>query len=328
MSRFASTAMAAALVLAGLSTVANLHASSGAPRSSGAGDQHGGASPQHGAAKAQHRVDQDQAESHAAAARQLPRARHDAPATDQSHGTQRGGASHGAGGGQRSAAHWGYTGEYGPSRWAEVKPEFETCAAGKEQSPIDIKTSEVERANLTPIEFDYLSSPLKILDNGHTIQVNYAPGSFITVAGEQYQLLQFHFHRPSEERVNGKSYEMVAHFVHKNSAGKLAVVGVLLQRGRENELISTLWRNLPSEIGRELAVPADIDAAQLLPDNQAYFNFAGSLTTPPCSEGVNWFVLKTPVDVSAAQVARFAKSYRLNSRPVQALNQRVVRESM
>jgi carbonic anhydrase len=219
--------------------------------------------------------------------------------------------------------HWGYEGEGGPAAWASLDPEFSACKLGHLQSPIDIHGANV--ADLPAIHFEYRPSPLKIIDNGHTIQVNYAPGSAIEVGGTRYELIQFHFHRPSEEKINGKAHAMVAHLVHRDAAGKLAVVAVLLDKGGASELIDTLWKNLPKEKEKESDV-ADvrIDASLLLPADRRYYTFAGSLTTPPCSEGVTWFVLKTPLKIADAQTATFARIYPHNARPTQALHGRLV----
>jgi carbonic anhydrase len=225
-------------------------------------------------------------------------------------------------------AHWAYSGPTGPNKWGEIDEQFGTCSLGQVQSPIDIRSDEAQLATLDPIQFDYKVSPLKIIDNGHTIQVNYAPGSSIAVGGTRYELLQFHFHRPSEERVNGKPYDMVAHLVHKDAAGQLAVVGVLLEKGAQRPVLQQVFDHLPGEKGKEVAVPGvSIDLTNLLPSKRAYYTFTGSLTTPPCSEGVTWFVLKQPSQVSADQVARFGQIYAMNARPVQPLNGRRVRMS-
>jgi carbonic anhydrase len=223
-------------------------------------------------------------------------------------------------------AHWSYEGAHGPKHWGTMQSDYSTCKLGHQQSPIDIRATRKEK--LPPLEFAYQPSPLKIIDNGHTIQVNYAPGSSVTINGVRYDLLQFHFHKPSEERINGRSYPMVAHLVHKNAEGKLGVVAVLFKQGAENPLVKTLWDALPSEKGQQQE-PAgvSIDIASLLPQAQGYYNFPGSLTTPPCSEEVNWFVLKQPVEMSAAQLKRFATLYKHNARPVQPLNGRTVLES-
>jgi carbonic anhydrase len=223
--------------------------------------------------------------------------------------------------------HWSYQGGSGPAKWSALEPEFKTCGIGKTQSPIDIRDDATQKAQLQPIAFDYKPAPLHIIDNGHTVQVNYAPGSFITVQDHRYELQQFHFHKPSEEKINGKASDMVAHLVHKDSDGKLAVVAVLLKSGSPNALIATLWKNLPKEKNKEVDVPAvEINAADLLPaDKAAYYTFTGSLTTPPCSEDVTWFVLKAPSSISKDEIARFARVYPMNARPTQPLNGREVR---
>ena len=225
-------------------------------------------------------------------------------------------------------SHWSYAGATGPAKWGTLEKEYSTCGLGKTQSPIDISDDVAKKTDLPAINFDYKASPLKIIDNGHTIQINYAPGSVITVAGKQYELVQFHFHKPSEEKLNGKSYDMVAHLVHRDQQGALAVVAVLFAANNANPLIKTLWDNLPKKKEIETVVDAvKINVADLLPTNKAYYTFAGSLTTPPCSEGVTWFVLKTPTSISTDEVARFARSYPMNARPVQPLNGREVRAS-
>jgi len=230
--------------------------------------------------------------------------------------------------GAESGPHWSYTGKTGPTHWGALEHEYDNCGLGKTQSPIDIRDAAAKKAELPAIEFAYQATPLKIIDNGHTVQVNYAPGSFITVGGKQYELVQFHFHKPSEEKLNGKSYAMVAHLVHKDEDGKLAVVAVLLATGSKNPFIKTLWDNLPKDKKAEHAVDAvSINVADLLPKDRAYYTFTGSLTTPPCSEGVTWFVLKHSASISADEVARFGKLYPMNARPVQPLNGREVSTS-
>jgi carbonic anhydrase len=224
--------------------------------------------------------------------------------------------------------HWSYEGAAGPAKWGTLEKDFSACGSGKAQSPIDIRDDAATKATLPPINFDYKASTLKIIDNGHTIQVNYAPGSFITVGGKQYELVQFHFHKPSEEHLNGKSYDMEAHLVHRDQQGHLAVVAVLLSTAGANPLIQTLWDNLPKKKETESVMNAvKINVANLLPTSKAYYTYVGSLTTPPCTEGVTWFVLKNPTMISADEIARFAKSYPMDARPVQPLNGREVKGS-
>jgi carbonic anhydrase len=224
------------------------------------------------------------------------------------------------------AHNWDYSESKGPSHWGDLSPEFVPCRKGHRQSPIDIRNP--QKADLPPIEFDYQPSPLHIIDNGHTVMINYGPGSFISVGGKKYALKQFHFHRPSEETIDGKGYEMVVHLVHADQEGKLAVVAVLLQRGEDNPLVRELWNNLPEEKEKEEDLDGlQIDIAGLLPTNRGYYTYSGSLTTPPCSENVTWFVLKHPVPISAAEIQQFSKLYRHDTRPTQPLYGRIVLES-
>lgn len=221
---------------------------------------------------------------------------------------------------------WSYEGDHGPAHWGDLKSDYALCKTGKNQSPIDIASA--VKTDLPPIQFAYQPAQLRIINNGHSIQVNYPEGSFITVGGKPYQLVQFHFHHPSEEKIRGKNFDMVAHLVHKSAEGNLAVVAVLIKKGQANAFIETLWEHLPKEEGME-EVPANvtIDALRLLPAQRGYYTYTGSLTTPPCTEGVAWFVLKTPIESSSAQINRFAHFYKHNARPVQPLDGRVVSES-
>lgn len=226
---------------------------------------------------------------------------------------------------EHAAAHWDYKGEGGPAAWGGLKPEFSLCGSGKRQSPIDIRDGIA--VDLEPVQFDYRASGFRVIDNGHTIQVNVAPGNTINVAGRRWDLLQFHFHRPSEERIDGRQFDMVAHLVHKDSDGKLAVVAVLLDRGAAQPLIQTVWNNLPLEKGEEYAPRAVIDLNHLLPPDRRYFTYMGSLTTPPCSEGVLWMVMRTPVQVSQDQVDIFSRLYPMNARPIQQAAGRLIKQS-
>lgn len=220
---------------------------------------------------------------------------------------------------------WSYEGEGGPANWARLHGDYAACATGKRQSPIDIR--EGIRVNLEAIKFDYRSTQFRIIDDGRTVQVNVGAGMGLTVMGKRYELQQLRFRRPAEERINGHVYDMSAHLVHRNGEGQVAVVAVLLEKGGEHSLIQTLWNNLPLEQDVEVAPEDAIDLATLLPESRAYWTYMGSLTTPPCSEGVLWIVLKQPLQVSAEQVAIFSRVYRSNVRPVQATNGRLIKES-
>lgn len=222
------------------------------------------------------------------------------------------------------AAHWEYEGEHGPKQWGKLDKDYATCGLGKHQSPVDIRKAET-RADLSDLTFNYVSAPFKLINNGHTVQVNNSEGGTLSIGGHSYKLAQFHFHTPSEERINGKPYDMVAHLVHKDDAGKLAVVAVLIKRGKENAALKPVFDNMPISAGPQHTVEGvNINFADLLPSKRGYYHFEGSLTTPPCSEGVAWYVLNTPVEASSAQIKQLRALYPHNARPVQPLNDRVV----
>ncbi len=223
------------------------------------------------------------------------------------------------------ATHWEYAGTGGPETWGQMKPEFSKCSTGLRQSPIDIRDG--IKVELDPVRFDYKPSAFRVIDNGHTVQVNVGAGNSIEVMGRRYELLQFHFHRPSEERINGKQFDMVVHLVHKDLDGRLAVVAVLLDRGAAQPLIQSVWNNLPLEKGEEVPARTQLNLNDLLPPERNYFTYMGSLTTPPCSEGVLWMVMKQPVPVSAEQIGIFARLYPMNARPIQSASGRLIKES-
>jgi carbonic anhydrase len=224
--------------------------------------------------------------------------------------------AHGAG--EKHAAHWDYEGAMGPENWGK---EFPTCGRGKSQAPLNIKGPfEKVRFSVAP---DYKQGQLKIVNNGHTIQVNVPVGSKIRIDGRAYDLLQFHFHRPSEEHIDGKPSAMVVHFVHKNLEGELAVLGVMLREGNENPGIKTLWTHAPPKEGPEV-VPDGVmfNPANLLPREMDFFHYDGSLTTPPCTEKVKFFILKSQVNISKEQVSDFP--FKMNARPIQPANGRPI----
>ena len=226
---------------------------------------------------------------------------------------------------------WAYTGPTGADHWGDLDPDYALCGTGREQSPIDIRHA--ERAELPPIRFEYKAGPLEyLINNGYTIRVNYhdAPGSgnFLIVGDRQYHLTQFHFHRPSEEYVRGKPYAMEVHLMHESADGKVAGVAVLLRAGRANATIQQIWDHMPMTKGREHEIPGvEIDPAGLLPHDTSYFRYVGSLTAPPCTEGVTWMVLRTPVEVAPEQIEAFARLYPHDVRPLQLLNGRRVQTS-
>jgi len=223
-------------------------------------------------------------------------------------------------------AHWAYDGKDGPEKWATLDPAYSECKVGHHQSPIDIRHA--QKADLPPIQFDYAPSLLTIVDNGHTVMVNYEPGSFITVGDHRYQLTQFHFHHPSEEHINGKVFDMEVHLVHEDASGNTAVVAVLMKAGKVNPALEAMWDHLPKEKDKVATIEGVlVNAADLLPVNRGYYTFIGSLTTPPCTEGVTWFVLKTPEEISSGEVEVFARLYPHDTRPTQKLEGRAIRES-
>ena len=224
---------------------------------------------------------------------------------------------------EHEAATWGYEGEREPSTWGELRPEFKMCALGKFQSPVNIVPTFL--ANLPDLVFDYKESPLQILNNGHTVQVNFPEGSSLKVGSASYRLLQLHLHTPSENTINGRSYPMEVHLVHKTSDGILGVVGVVVERGESNSAVEKIWRYLPlSKAGPATHKDVVVNAAELLPGDLRYYRFMGSLTTPPCTEGVNWYVLQEPIHVSQKQIEKFRHAFPMNARPVQSLNSRMI----
>jgi len=216
--------------------------------------------------------------------------------------------------------HWSYEGDTGPAHWGDFSA---TCAQGMQQSPINIEMSDVIKGDLKPIGFHYDTSGTSIKNNGHAIQVNIPQGRYIVVDGERFNLLQFHFHSPSEEQINGKNLDMVAQLVHANAKGELAVVAVLFKKGKSNPALAKVWKKMPEHVGKSVNVMS-IDVAALLPADKGYYHFMGSLTTPPCSENVKWYVLKSPVSIGAKQMKKFHGLYNGTNRPVQPLNGRVV----
>ena len=219
---------------------------------------------------------------------------------------------------EKHVAHWDYEGEMGPEHWGK---EFPTCGKGKSQAPLNIKGPfEKVRFSVAP---DYKQGQLKIVNNGHTIQVNVPVGSKIRIDGRAYDLLQFHFHRPSEEHIDGKPSAMVVHFVHKSPEGELAVLAVMLREGNENPGIKTLWTHAPKSEGPEV-VPDGVmfNPANLLPREMDFFHYDGSLTTPPCTEKVKFFILKSQVNIGKEQVTDFP--FKMNARPIQAPNGRPI----
>lgn len=218
-------------------------------------------------------------------------------------------------------AHWSYSGDTGPENWAKLSPKFADCA-GKNQSPIDLK--DFVEADLERIKINYTSEQ-EVINNGHTVKVGYGGGGGIEVDGMNFRLLQFHFHAPSENHIMGKSYAMEAHLVHMNEHGELAVIAVMFEEGQENSELAKIWRTMPKRAGDKSTLSSVANADKLLPSDRDYYRFSGSLTTPPCTEGVRWLVMKRPLTASSEQIKEFEYVMRHpNNRPIQARNGRVV----
>jgi carbonic anhydrase len=226
---------------------------------------------------------------------------------------------------------WTYAdGPRGPERWSTLDPDYAPCNSGKAQSPVDIR--DAVPASLAPLRFDYHRRPVGyVINNGAAIRVDYhdppGAGDALEVGARRYQLTQFHFHRPSEELIDGRRYDMVLHLMHKAADGEVAGVAVLIVAGHANANVQRLWEHMPAHEG-QIAVPGlELDPADLLPVNRGYYEYSGSQTAPPCTEGVRWFVLKTPIELSAAQIAAYARIYPHDVRPPQPLNGRSIRAS-
>ena len=226
----------------------------------------------------------------------------------------------------QQGANWSYDGKTGPLNWAHLDPAYEACGHGKEQSPIDIRGAHLNKA-LKPLEFHYVSGTMTLTNNGHTIQVTPPAGSYIVADGVRYDLVQFHFHHPGEETVKGKLPDMDIHFVHKSADGKIAVVAVRLNEGNGNAVLASLWPHLPKTVGATDKSTEEMSPAGLLPQDRGYWTYEGSLTAPPCTEGVRWFVFEEQVELSRDQLKAFATLYKVNSRMLQATRGRKIEAS-
>ncbi len=218
--------------------------------------------------------------------------------------------------------HWDYTGTHGADHWAELSDDFATCATGRLQSPFNIQAD--ISANLPALGLNYQSVPMKIIHNGHTIQADQVGGGQLVVDGKAYNLLQFHFHTGSEYAIKGETYPLELHLVHASEAGELAVVGVMFKEGPANTELANIWANMPANEGENSVSGQTINVSNLLPASKKYYRFMGSLTTPPCSEGVNWHMMSEPITASAEQIAAFKAIFPMNARPLQDENNRLV----
>jgi len=224
-----------------------------------------------------------------------------------------------------AASHWGYSGEFGPENWHKADPGYGLCNSGKNQTPINIEPQ--YKTKLPPIKLAYTHKGQSLVNNGHSIEVQFPPHNTMTVGKQTFTLVQAHFHAPSENLLNGKSYPMEGHFVHKDDKGHLAVLAVFYEEGAENPHMATLWKSMPHKAGESVHLPGDgFDGRGILPAKLDYIYFNGSLTTPPCSEGVRWYVLKKAQTVSRQQVEKFTGIIGVNNRPLQPVNARPVLE--
>lgn len=222
-------------------------------------------------------------------------------------------------------AHWTYDGTEGPTHWGDMEAQFSTCSSGKNQSPINL--TDFVDADLKPLAFNYKAGGDTILNNGHTIQVNFAEGSEMALNGHSYSLKQFHAHAPSENQINGKNYAMEIHFVHADANGNLAVVAVMFDEGAANPGLTKAWKAMPENAGEKVALKDNVLGTDIMPADKDYYRFNGSLTTPPCTESVTWLVLKKPVTASREQIENFMHlMHHHNNRPIQATNARPVLE--
>ncbi|MCC0176084.1 carbonic anhydrase family protein [Waterburya agarophytonicola K14] len=223
---------------------------------------------------------------------------------------------------EENEPHWGYGGAANPTQWGELSEEFQSCELGRNQSPVDV--SIVEEAEPIEIEFDYQPSKAQVIDNGHTIEALYEPGNFLRVDKEVFELIQFHFHTPSEHGVENRTSAMELHLVHRNEAGKLAVVGVLMDPGEENSVIASIWDAIPKNTEATQGNSITINIADLLPDDRTFITYDGSLTIPPCTEEVRWKLFLEPIELSLEQIENFESIHPYNARPLQPLNGRII----
>lgn len=224
-------------------------------------------------------------------------------------------------------AKWEYSGALGPEFWGQLDPSYRQASSGQHQSPIDIRTAKAANIKLPELKFDYQRELIASLNNGHTIQHNNAPGSFLSVGGQKYALEQFHVHTPSEHTIDGKRFEMELHFVHKTESGAVAVVGVLVQSELGAKLEFPLYNDLPEKAGERVTFEGTRNPSDFLPRNLEYYSYTGSFTTPPCTEPVRWIIMKNPISAPPKLIERFIGILHYNSRPVQPLNDRVVEQS-
>lgn len=227
----------------------------------------------------------------------------------------------------KHAAEWGYAGSKGPAFWGKLDPAYQLASSGKQQSPIDINSKQTRTTKLPELKFDYRRDRILTLNNGHTIQHNESPGSFLHVGDDKFALEQFHVHTPSEHTIDGKHFDMEIHFVHKSKSGEVAVVGVLVHGDEKSELDFPLYSDLPSKPDENVSRDETENPSDFLPQSREYFSYTGSFTTPPCTEDIRWIVMKQTIGVQPKLIERFATILKANNRPVQKLNDRDIAKS-
>ena len=226
-------------------------------------------------------------------------------------------------GAKHDSAHWDYLGIEGPKHWGMLSEEYMTCETGGRQSPIDIQMPRPGDHQDTLV-FDYETSEIHELNNGHTIQVSHKSGCNVGLNNRIYQLRQFHFHEPSEHHIGGKAFPMEMHLVHQDERGRILVIAVMMEIGTTQPVLDNFWNWLPDQIGKEVSIPLEVKLSEILPSNTDHFSYSGSLTTPPCTEGVQWVVLKDSMKISQVDVQRFVEIIGHNARPIQSLGDREV----
>jgi carbonic anhydrase len=228
----------------------------------------------------------------------------------------------------QTGATWDYAGKRGPLVWGKLDPAYRTCSGGHQQSPIDIRGAHLNTA-LQPLEFHYIAGPVTLENTGNMIVVHVDPGSYMVADGVRYQLERLEFHHPTEESVRGKLTDLGVEFVHKSSDGKMAIVALRLtmDRGDPNAVLAELWPHLPAAANTSQKVTDDVNPAGLFPADRGYWTYTGSLTTPPCTEGVRWFVFENELTLSREQLRAYTAIFRMNSRPIQETHGRRVEAS-
>ena len=229
------------------------------------------------------------------------------------------------GSGKTMQSHWAYMGIEGPEHWGMLTEEYMTCETGDRQSPIDISMAKHGQHHSTLV-FRYHPSQVHELNNGHTIQVSHVSGCEADLNDRTFKLRQFHFHAPSEHHIEDQAFPMEMHLVHQDNKGHVLVIAVMMKTDASNQVLGKLWDWLPQQMGKEISLPLELSIADILPTNTHHYSYSGSLTTPPCTEGVQWIILKEPMHIAEEDVKRFVQIIGYNARPIQPLRNRQIEE--